>query len=61
MVVQCGHHVSRQNGVGFSTVRDARADKLLYLFHAVFNTAVPRIKQSGITTNEDHHRYAFGG
>ena len=30
-------------------------------FHAVFHTAVPRIKQAGITTNEDHHRYTFGG
>lgn len=60
MVVQCGHHVSRQNGVGFSTVRDARADKLLPL-SCRFNTAVPRIKQAGITTNEDHHRYTFGG
>ena len=31
------------------------------LVHAVFHTAVPRIKQAGITTNEDHHRYTFGG
>lgn len=23
-----------------------------------FSTAVPRIKQAGITTNEDHRRYA---